>query len=56
MEKFKKHGVYESALIEDSWDSARKAPVGVKWGDANKGDDESPEHLCRFGAKDIMED
>ena len=36
MEMFKKHGVCEKVPIEESWESAGKAPVWVKWVDANK--------------------
>ena len=43
LETFRKHGVYERVPIEKCWKETGKAPVGVKWVDTNKGDDEKPE-------------
>ncbi len=56
METSKKHGVYEKVPIEECWKEAGKAPVGVKWVDANKDDKEKLEYRCRLVAKEIKKD
>ena len=33
-----------------------KAPIGVRWVDINKGDDQSPEYRSRLVAKEIKRD
>jgi hypothetical protein len=42
METFKEYGVYEKRPIKKCWEKTGKAPIGVKWVDANKGDAEKP--------------
>ena len=56
MEMLQKHGVCEKVPIEESWESPGKAPVGVKWVDAKKGDKGKPEYRCRLVAKEIKKD
>ncbi len=40
-ETLKQHGVCEKVPIEDCWGTSGKAPAGIKWVDANKGDEEN---------------
>ncbi len=53
---FEKHRAYEKAPIEECWEDAGKAPVGVKWVEVNKGDKENIEYRCRLVAKEIKKD
>ncbi len=53
METFKRYGVYEKKPIKECWEMAGKAPIGVKWVDANKGDKKNPEYRSRLVAKEI---
>ena len=50
---FNQFPVYEKVPIEDSYYFTGKGPIGTKWVDVNKGDDEEPEYRCRFVAKEI---
>ena len=43
MEEFKKHNVYTKVPIEEAWEAMKKAPIGVRWMDVNKGDKVHPE-------------
>ena len=43
MIQFKSHGVYVKVPITESWRITGKGPIGVRWIDINKGDDENPE-------------
>ncbi len=38
-----KRGACEKVPIEQCWGNAGKGPVGGRWVDANKGDEENPE-------------
>ena len=50
---FHQFPVYEKVPIEDAYYFTGKGPIGTKWVDVNKGDDEKPEYRCRFVAKEI---
>ena len=43
---FKEMGVYEKVDISKCWEETGKSPVGVRWVDINKGDDNNP--IYRF--------
>ena len=53
MEEFKKHNVYTKVPIEEAWEAMKKAPIGVRWMDVNKGDKVHPEYRSRLVAKEI---
>ncbi len=56
METLKTDGVYEKVPIEECWKNTGRAPVGVKWVDTNKGDEENPEYRRRLAAKENKKD
>jgi hypothetical protein len=56
METLKKHGLFEKVPLVECWSVIGKAPVGMKWVDANMGDKEKPEHRCRLVAEEIKKD
>ncbi len=43
----------EKVSVEEEWKEVGRGPVGVKWVDANKGDEEKPDYRCRLVAKEI---
>ena len=45
-----KHGVYEKVPIDDCWKSTGCPPIGTRWVDVNKGDDQNPDYRSRLGA------
>ena len=53
MTEFAKHDVYSKVPITDCWASTGKAPLGTRWIDINKGDDENEEYRSRLVAKEI---
>ena len=53
MEFFKSLGVYKHDTIDNCWRVTGKAPIGVRWGDTNKGDNENPDVRCRLVAQEI---
>ena len=56
MVEFRKHGVYVKVPIQRCWDETGKDPIGVRWVDINKGDDEDPEYRSRLVAQEINMD
>jgi hypothetical protein len=46
-------GVWIPTPISTCWEKTGKGPLGGRWVDVNKGDDESPEVRCRYVAKDL---
>ena len=38
------HGVYEYSTVKECWAKTGAGPVGTKWLDTNKGDDENPDY------------
>ncbi len=56
LETFRRRGVYEIVPIEECWKNVGEGPVGVKWVDTNKGDEQNPEYLGRLVAKEIEKD
>ena len=56
IEEFRKHGVYIKVPISECMNVTGKKPIGVRWVDINKGDDENPEYRSRLVAKEIKRD
>ncbi len=48
--------MYEKVKVEERWGMTGQGPVGVKWVDANKGDEEKPGYRCSSVAKEIKKD
>ncbi len=42
MSEVKKHKVYVKVPISKCFDKTGKEPIGVRWVDSNKGDEENP--------------
>ena len=53
MEQFKKHGVYEKVKEEVCWAVTGKGPIGTRWIDLNKGDEDYPDHRSRLVAQQV---
>ena len=53
MREFSKHGVYVKVPVKECLERTGRKPIGVKWVDINKGDEESPEYRSRLVAKEI---
>ena len=56
MREFSKHGVYVKVPVKECLERTGRKPIGVKWVDINKGDEESPEYRSRLVAKGIKRD
>ena len=50
MGEFAKHGVYEKVPVSECWNSTGKPPIGTRWVDVNKGDDQNPDYRSRLVA------
>ena len=53
MKEFSNHGVYAKVPLRECFERTGKKPIGVKWVDINKGDEEKPEYRSRLVAKEI---
>ena len=53
MATYYSHNAYEKRPITECWHVTGKAPIGCRWIDINKGDDEHPEYRSRLVAKEI---
>ena len=53
MIEFRKHGVYEKVSEDQCWIETGKGPIGVRWVDINKGDDQNPDYRSRLVAQEI---
>ena len=53
MNKYLQHNAYDKVPIEEAWRISGKGPIGSRWIDINKGDDEHPEYRSRLVAKEI---
>jgi len=53
LEEIRKHEVYVKVLVQECWDKTGKGPIGVRWVDVNKGDEETPELRSRLVAQEI---
>ena len=53
MDQFRKHGVYEKVKEEVCWNVTGQSPIGTRWVDINKGDDDNPEYRSRLVAQQI---
>ena len=47
------HKAYDKVPITESWEVTGKGPIGSRWIDINKGDDDKPEYRSRLVAKEI---
>ena len=56
IEEFRKHNVYLKVPIEECYQVTGKGPLGLKWIDINKGDDECEQYKSRLVAKEIKFD
>ena len=48
-----KYKVYEKRPIAECIAVTGKKPMGIRWVDTNKGDNENPEYRSRIVAKDL---
>ena len=53
MGEITKFGVYGKVPIQSCWNDTGKDPIGVRWLNVNKGDDENPEIRCRIVAQEF---
>ena len=51
LEEVRKFNVYGKVPIQNCWNDTGKDPIGVRWLNDNKGDDDNPEIRCRIVAK-----
>ena len=56
MKEFKKHGVYTKVSEKECWRVTGKGPIGTRWVDINKGDEDRPEYRSRLVAKELKTD
>ena len=42
MAEFRKHNVYTKIPLAQCWAQTGKKPIGVRWDDKNKGDENNP--------------
>ena len=56
MTDFENNGVYTKVPMEECWKATGKEPIGTRWVDINKGDEEQPEYRSRLAAKAIISD
>ena len=56
MVEFGKHGVYVKVPVSRCWEETGKAPIGVRWVDINKGDENEPDYRSRLVAQEIKWD
>ena len=53
MDTFNQFPVYTKVPIEDAYFFTGKGPIGTRWVDVNKGDEDDPEYRCRLVAKEL---
>ena len=53
MKEVMKHQVYIKVPIDECYRVTGKAPIGTRWVDVNKGDEQDPEYRSRLVAKDL---
>ena len=46
-------GVYEYDTVDNCWLLTGRGPLGTRWVDTNKGDNENPDVRCRLVAQEI---
>ena len=56
MQEFRKFGVYDKVPEEECWKITGKDPIGTRWVDINKGDDENSDYRSRLVAQEIKRD
>ena len=53
MEVFRQHKVYSKVPLEECLRVTGKQPIGCRWIDTDKGDDDNPEYKSRLVAKEV---
>ena len=53
---FKKMNVYQKVPVHEAWQETGKGPIGVRWVDINKGDEDRPNYRSRLVAKEFKDD
>ena len=48
-----KHKVYEEVPLDECWKATGQPPIGTRWVDVNKGDDQNPDYRSRLVAQEI---
>ena len=48
-----KHGVYEKVPLDECWKNTGQPPIGTRWVDVNKGDDQKPDYRSRLVAQEL---
>ena len=56
MAEFRKHGVYRKVPISECLRVTGKPPIGTRWIDINKGDEENPDYRSRLVAQELKRD
>ena len=56
MGEFKEHGVYVKVPLGECWKETGRQPIGKRWVDINKGDEDNPEYRGRLVAHEIKVD
>ena len=51
-----KHKVYVKVPIKECWEVTGRDPIGTRWVDVNKGDDQEPDYRSRWVAQEIKHD
>ena len=48
-----KHGVCDKVPVTECWNKTGQPPIGTRWVDVNKGDDQNPEYRSRLVAQEL---
>merc|ERR1711888_502578 len=48
-----KHDVYEKVPLDECWKTTGQPPIGTRWVDVNKGDDQNPDYRSILVAQEI---
>mgnify|MGYP003324710779 CR=1 FL=1 len=53
MGEFAKHEVYKKVPVEECWNVTGAAPIGTRWVDVNKGDEDNPNLRSRYVGREF---
>ena len=53
MAELAKHNVYTKVPISECWKATGKEPIGTRWIDVNKGDDDEPDYRSHLVAQEL---
>ena len=56
MREFAKYGVYKKVPMSECYAKTKKDPIGVRWVDVNKGDEQNPNYRSRLVAQEVKKD